>query len=106
MAPTTNILYLGDSENDSLHLEAAVSIGIRSDSRLKAKLDCKYNIQFNKLPIFIKNLLSISSIVGARSSAYLLILGNPRLIFSMQLEYQTFHRIILWLLQSCGELLL
>ena len=34
-----------------------VSIGIQSDSRLKPKLDCKYNIYFNKLPIFLKGLL-------------------------------------------------
>ena len=53
-----NIMYLGDSENDNpAFRKAAVSIGILSDIRLKPKLSCKYNICFNKLPIFLKGLL-------------------------------------------------
>ena len=53
-----NIMYLGDSENDNpAFRKAAVSIGILSDIRLKPKLSCKYNICFNKLPIFLKDLL-------------------------------------------------
>jgi trehalose-6-phosphatase len=52
------IMYLGDSENDNpAFRKAAVSIGILSDIRLKPKLSCKYNICFNKLPIFLKGLL-------------------------------------------------
>jgi hydroxymethylpyrimidine pyrophosphatase-like HAD family hydrolase len=54
-----NIMYLGDSENDNpAFRKAAVSIGILSDIRLKPKLSCKYNICFNKLPIFLKGLLN------------------------------------------------
>jgi haloacid dehalogenase-like hydrolase len=53
-----NIMYLGDSENDDpAFRKAVVSIGILSDIRLKPKLNCKYNICFNKLPIFLKGLL-------------------------------------------------
>ena len=53
-----NIMYLGDSENDNpAFRKAAVSIGVHSDIRLKPKLSCKYNICFNKLPIFLKLLL-------------------------------------------------
>jgi HAD superfamily hydrolase (TIGR01484 family) len=53
-----NIMYLGDSENDNpAFRKAAISIGILSDIRLKPKLSCKYNICFNKLPLFLKGLL-------------------------------------------------
>jgi HAD superfamily hydrolase (TIGR01484 family) len=53
-----NIMYLGDSENDNpAFRKAAVSIGVHSDIRLKPKLSCKYNICFNKLPLFLKSLL-------------------------------------------------
>ena len=53
-----NIMYLGDSENDNpAFKKAAVSIGIHSDIRLKPKINCKYNICFNKLPTFLKCLL-------------------------------------------------
>jgi len=53
-----NILYLGDSENDNpAFIKAAVSIGVCSDTRLKPKLNCKYNISFNKLSRFLKGLL-------------------------------------------------
>jgi hydroxymethylpyrimidine pyrophosphatase-like HAD family hydrolase len=53
-----NTLYLGDSENDNAAFrKAAVSIGVRSDTRLKPKLNCEYNICFNKLSRFLKGLL-------------------------------------------------
>jgi hypothetical protein len=53
-----NMLYLGDSENDNpAFRKAAVSIGAHSETRLKPKLNCKYNIRFNKLPTFLKGLL-------------------------------------------------
>jgi hypothetical protein len=53
-----NIMYLGDSENDNpAFRNAAVSIVILSDIRLKPKLSCKHNIWFNNLPIFLKGLL-------------------------------------------------
>ena len=49
-----NIMYLGDSENDNpAFKKAAVSIGIHSDIRLKPKINCKYNICFNKLSTFL-----------------------------------------------------
>ena len=51
-------LYLGDSENDNpAFRKADISIGIKSDERLNPKLDCKYIINFNQLPKFLKNLL-------------------------------------------------
>jgi hydroxymethylpyrimidine pyrophosphatase-like HAD family hydrolase len=57
-AKRQNIMYLGDSENDNPGFRKAnVSIGIQSDSRLRPKLNCKYNICFNELPVFLKNLL-------------------------------------------------
>jgi trehalose-6-phosphatase len=53
-----NILYLGDSENDNpAFRKAHVSIGVHSDTRLNPKLNCKYNICFNKLSRFLKGLL-------------------------------------------------
>ena len=53
-----NILYLGDSENDNpAFRKAAISIGVRSDTRLKPKLNCKYNISFDRLAVFLKDLL-------------------------------------------------
>jgi hydroxymethylpyrimidine pyrophosphatase-like HAD family hydrolase len=53
-----NILYLGDSENDNpAFRKAAVSIGVHSDTRLKPKLNCKYNISFDRLSVFLKGLL-------------------------------------------------
>jgi HAD superfamily hydrolase (TIGR01484 family) len=53
-----SILYLGDSENDNpAFRKAAISIGVRSDTRLKPKLDCKYNICFNNLSRFLQGLL-------------------------------------------------
>jgi HAD superfamily hydrolase (TIGR01484 family) len=53
-----NILYLGDSENDNpAFRKANVSIGIKSDERLNAKLDCQYLITFSQLPKFLVNLL-------------------------------------------------
>jgi hydroxymethylpyrimidine pyrophosphatase-like HAD family hydrolase len=52
------ILYLGDSENDNPAFERAdISIGVRSDKRLKPKLNCKYSISFNRLVIFLQQLL-------------------------------------------------
>lgn len=54
-----NILYLGDTENDNpAFRKADVSIGVNSDARLKPKLNCKYNVCFDKLPAFFKGLLN------------------------------------------------
>ena len=51
------VLYLGDSENDnSAFRKADLSIGIRSDERLKTKLDSDYLIQFNELRPFLQKL--------------------------------------------------
>jgi HAD superfamily hydrolase (TIGR01484 family) len=51
------ILYLGDSENDNAAFrKASVSIGVISDKRLQAKLDCQYLIEFENLSKFIRHL--------------------------------------------------
>ena len=51
------ILYLGDSENDNpAFRKADLSIGIRSDERVKTKLDSDYLIQFNELTPFLQKL--------------------------------------------------
>ena len=51
------ILYLGDSENDNpAFRKAGVSIGIRSDARIKPKLDCKYFLDYEQLSSFLKKL--------------------------------------------------
>jgi hypothetical protein len=54
----TNIVYLGDSENDNpAFRKSDISIGIRSDTRLNPMLNCKYMLDFNQLPIFLKSLM-------------------------------------------------
>lgn len=51
------VLYLGDSENDNpAFRKADLSIGIRSDERVKTKLDSDYVIQFNELTPFLQKL--------------------------------------------------
>ncbi len=51
------VLYLGDSENDNpAFRKADLSIGIRSDERVKTKLDSDYLIQFNELTPFLQKL--------------------------------------------------
>jgi HAD superfamily hydrolase (TIGR01484 family) len=53
----TNIMYLGDSENDNPALRKSdISIGIRSDKRLKPMLNCRYMLDFNQLPLFLRGL--------------------------------------------------
>ena len=50
-------LYLGDSENDNpAFRKAGISIGIRSDARIKPKLDCKYSLDYEQLSSFLKKL--------------------------------------------------
>src|SRR5215207_9195874 len=52
------VMYLGDSENDNpAFRKSDISIGIRSDTRLNPVLDCKYMLDFNQLPIFLKSLM-------------------------------------------------
>ena len=54
-------MYLGDSENDNPAFKKAdVSIGINSDVRLKPNLKCKYNLKYENLTIFLKNLAIIT----------------------------------------------
>jgi|SRR5215208_1560216 HAD superfamily hydrolase (TIGR01484 family) len=54
----TNIMYLGDSENDNpAFRKSDISIGIRSDTRLGPLLDCKYMLDFKQLPIFLRSLM-------------------------------------------------
>jgi phosphoserine phosphatase len=54
----TNVMYLGDSENDNpAFRKSDISIGIRSDARLNPMLDCKYMLDFDKLPLFLSGLL-------------------------------------------------
>jgi hydroxymethylpyrimidine pyrophosphatase-like HAD family hydrolase len=50
-------LYLGDSENDNpAFRKAGISIGIRSDARIKPKLDCKYFLDYEQLSSFLEKL--------------------------------------------------
>jgi len=52
------IMYLGDSENDNAAFaKADVSIGVRSDRRLSPRLDCQYNVDFDRLSLFLRRLL-------------------------------------------------
>ncbi len=52
-----NILYLGDSENDNPAFEKAdISIGIRSDNRIKTAMECKYYIEYENLALFLSRL--------------------------------------------------
>lgn len=54
----TNIMYLGDSENDNpAFRKSDISIGIRSDERLNPNLDCKYILDFYQLPSFLQGLI-------------------------------------------------
>jgi hydroxymethylpyrimidine pyrophosphatase-like HAD family hydrolase len=54
----TNVMYLGDSENDNpAFRKSDISIGILSDARLNPMLDCKYLLDFNQLPLFLKGLM-------------------------------------------------
>ena len=51
-------MYLGDSENDNpAFRKSGISIGIRSDARLNPMLDCKYMLDFNQLPLFLRGLI-------------------------------------------------
>ncbi|HEX2558138.1 MAG TPA: HAD-IIB family hydrolase [Nitrososphaera sp.] len=51
------ILYLGDSENDNpAFARAGISIGVRSDDRLRPRLDCQYTIDFGRLAAFLQQL--------------------------------------------------
>jgi hydroxymethylpyrimidine pyrophosphatase-like HAD family hydrolase len=53
-----NVMYLGDSENDNpAFRKSGISIGIRSDIRLNPILDCKYMLDFNQLPLFLRGLI-------------------------------------------------
>jgi HAD superfamily hydrolase (TIGR01484 family) len=53
-----NVMYLGDSENDNpAFRKSDISIGILSDARLNPMLDCKYLLDFNQLPLFLKGLM-------------------------------------------------
>ena len=55
----TNVIYFGDSENDNpAFRKSDISIGIRSDTRLSPKLDCKYMLDFNQLPLFLRGLMN------------------------------------------------
>jgi hypothetical protein len=54
----TNMMYLGDSENDNpAFRKSDISIGIRSDERLNPNLDCKYMLDFYQLPSFLQGLI-------------------------------------------------
>jgi len=51
------IMYLGDSENDNAaFVKADVSIGVHSDERLRARLNCQYNVDFDRLSLFLRRL--------------------------------------------------
>lgn len=52
-----DIMYLGDSENDNpAFRKSDISIGIRSDTRLKPLLECEYMLDFLQLPLFLRSL--------------------------------------------------
>jgi HAD superfamily hydrolase (TIGR01484 family) len=54
----TNVMYLGDSENDNpAFIKSDISIGIRSDARINPALNCEYMLDFNQLPRFLKGLI-------------------------------------------------
>jgi hydroxymethylpyrimidine pyrophosphatase-like HAD family hydrolase len=54
----TNVMYLGDSENDNpAFRKSDISIGILSDAGLNPTLDCKYMLNFNQLPLFLRGLI-------------------------------------------------
>ena len=55
----TNVIYFGDSENDNpAFRKSDISIGIRSDTRPSPKLDRKYMLDFNQLPLFLRGLMN------------------------------------------------
>jgi 3-deoxy-D-manno-octulosonate 8-phosphate phosphatase KdsC-like HAD superfamily phosphatase len=56
----TNVVYLGDSENDNpAFRKSDISIGVSSDTRLNPTLDCEYMLDFNQLPLFLRDLMDI-----------------------------------------------
>lgn len=65
------IMYLGDSDNDNpAFMKADVSIGIRSDDRLNAKLSCTKVVKFDVLPIFLKRLIDNNLVFSDNMLAY------------------------------------
>jgi hypothetical protein len=53
-----DVMYLGDSENGNpAFRKSDISIGIRSDIRLNPILDCKYMLDFNQMPQFLRDLM-------------------------------------------------
>jgi hypothetical protein len=51
-------MYLGDSDNDNpAFRKSDIPIGIRSDTRLNPMLDCKYMLNFDQLPPFLRGLM-------------------------------------------------
>lgn len=63
----TNILYLGDSENDNpTFRKASISVGIISDKRLSPKLDCQYLIEYKHLPEFLGHLVDEKFVFSER----------------------------------------
>jgi HAD superfamily hydrolase (TIGR01484 family) len=53
-----NVMYLGDSDNDNpAFRKSDIPIGIRSDTRLNPMLDCKYMLNFDQLPPFLRGLM-------------------------------------------------
>jgi HAD superfamily hydrolase (TIGR01484 family) len=53
-----NVMYLGDSDNDNpAFRKSDIPIGIRSDTRLNPMLDCKYMLNFDQMPPFLRGLM-------------------------------------------------
>lgn len=51
------VLYMGDSENDNpAFRKADIAIGINSDTRLRPNLECKYSLNYQDLPNFLRKL--------------------------------------------------
>jgi HAD superfamily hydrolase (TIGR01484 family) len=73
------IMYFGDSENDNpaFHL-ADISIGIRSDPRLKPRLECDFILPYRKLAFFLQGLLRDEMILSNESLKMLHLRNNSR----------------------------
>jgi hydroxymethylpyrimidine pyrophosphatase-like HAD family hydrolase len=51
------VLYLGDSENDNPAFKKVdISIGTRSDDRIKTTLECKHYLRYENLALFLNRL--------------------------------------------------
>lgn len=79
-------MYFGDSENDNPAFRLAdISIGVLSDPRLKARLECDYILDYDKLARFLQRLMQ-SNLIFSRDSFRMLRLRGDIAIK----DYRTF----------------